>query len=398
VAFLLLAALIFSKAKTGFDDFDEVKERELLNPSYSYKEKNAGGCYAFFKTLPTFFDYKIKPQVVTKPFATTYKKDKELTSGNNLYILVTDSLLVTKQDVADMISYAESGNDLFLALHSPDSLLFAKLGLSMPRVYADKHVEQHFINPAFASDTIFSRDSIFGGSWFNVMDTSRTTILGTDEYHRPNLVKIKVDKGNFIVSLMPTTLINFFLMHKNNMKCLEKEMSYTEYSVNNVYWDEYYKYLTIRRSDGDFNEWQVLMRYPAMRWALILAILLMLIYILFEGKRRQRIIPDKAVLANNSLEFVNALGQLYYNQHDNVNLARKIIQQWLEFIRNRYYLSTSYLNDGFINTLSHKSGVPLGTVKVIIEQIHEIQLAEQISDESLKVFYKNIQAFYLNTK
>jgi hypothetical protein len=140
------------------------------------------------------------------------------------------------------------------------------------------------------------------------------------------------------------------------------------------------------------------MRYPAMRWALWLAILLLIIYIIFEGKRRQRIIPDKPVITNNSLEFVNALGQLYYQQHDNANLGRKIIQQWLEFIRTRFYMNTNYLNDTFINTLSHKSGIPVDAVREIMDSIHHIQLADQVSDDFLNTFYKNIQAFYLNTK
>jgi hypothetical protein len=140
------------------------------------------------------------------------------------------------------------------------------------------------------------------------------------------------------------------------------------------------------------------MRYPALVWALWLLLALLLIYVIFESKRRQRIIPDKVVLTNNSLEFVEAMGQLYYQQHDNRNLARKIILQWLEYIRSRYYLNTNHLNDAFAKTLAHKSGVPLEDVDKILDSIHFIQLADNITDVHLKDFYNNIQAFYLNTK
>lgn len=181
------------------------------------------------------------------------------------------------------------------------------------------------------------------------------------------------------------------------MVSLERQLAYTNLYMDHVYWDEFYKYQSFRQS-GDFSEWQVLMRYPAMRWALWLAVALLLIYLLFESKRRQRIIPEKPILINNSLEFVDALGQLYYQQHDNRNLAQKIILQWQEFIRTRYYLNTNTLDAAFADALSRKAVMPLEQVNDILKSIQEVQSGYTVTDEYLQRFYKNIQAFYLNTK
>lgn len=396
--FLLLVFLILSSAKPGDNNADEL---DLTKQSFSYKDKKPGGCYVFYKVLSEFYSVNVKPLIVTKPFAATYKKDKDLGSGYNLYVLVSKNLYATKQDVADMISFVTAGNQLFLAVSNPDSLLLEKLHLKTESDSAYLYYqgsEQHYVNPSLAPDTLFQRNGIPGGRHFTKIDSAKTTILGTDYQNRPNLIKINVGDGSILFSLQPSTVTNYFLMHDKNMASLEHELSYSNYYQDHVYWDEFYKYQDYRQSDSDFSEWQVLMRYPAMRWAVWLALLLLVMYILFEGKRRQRIIPDKPVLANNSMEFVNALGQLYYHQHDNGNLGRKIVQQWLEFIRTRYYLNTSYLNDTFSNTLAHKSGIPLEKVHSILNSIHHIQLSDQVTDEELKTFYKNIQAFYLNTK
>lgn len=394
---VLLLIFVVAASVQNIQDLDA----ELQKQSFNYKEKKPGGCYVLFKALPELYSTEIKPKVVTKPFADTYKKDKELASGYNLYILVSDKLYATAQDVKDMLTYAEQGNQLFLAVNTPDSLLLKRLGLTVAmdssHVYY-KYSEQHYVNPALAPDTAFSCKDIPGGDYFTSMDTSITTILGTDGRHRPNFIRVTSGSGSILISLNPSAVTNYFLMHGNNIASMGKEFSYTNNYQGNIYWDEYYKYQDYKRSEGDFSEWQVLMRYPAMRWALWLAILLLIIYIVFEGKRRQRIIPDKPVITNNSLEFVNALGQLYYQQHDNANLGQKIIQQWLEFIRTRFYMNTSYLNDTFIATLAHKSGIPADTVREIIDSIHHIRLADQVSDDFLNTFYKNIQAFYLNTK
>jgi hypothetical protein len=174
-------------------------------------------------------------------------------------------------------------------------------------------------------------------------------------------------------------------------------MSYLINDAGNVYWDDFYNSQHSAQS-GDFSEWQVLMRYASMRWALWLAVVLLLLYVVFESKRRQRIIPDKPPVTNTSLEFVDAIGQLYYQQHNNYNLAHKMIIHFMEYIRSRYYLNTNVLNDEFIASLARKSLVPEGEIRALLQMVHHIQLEENISDDDLKDFYNRIQQFYINTK
>lgn len=393
---ILLLVLASRNLPDNEEDFD------LSKQSFSYKDKKPGGCYVAYKALPHFFAYySTKPHIVTKSFTRTYSKDEVLSSGTgNVYILVTDKLYASKEDVQNMLQYVKLGNELYIAANEPDSLLLEWLGIKLAKRTSWPLIDssiQHYVNPHLAPDTAFSRQGIFSGRYFSDMDTAITTILGTDADHRPNFVKVYYGEGSVFISLNPSGLTNYFLLYRDNIKSMERQLNYTNYYTEHVYWDEYYKYLRYRTS-GDFSEWQVLMRYPAMRWALWLIVLLLLIYVFFESKRRQRIIPDKPVLTNNSLEFVEALGQLYYQQHDNANLGRKIIQQWTEFIRNRYYLGTNHLDDIFAEALSRKAVIPLLQVKDILQQIHDIQVADKVSDDSLKRFYKNIQAFYLNSK
>ncbi len=306
-----------------------------------------------------------------------------------------------------MLQFASIGNQLFLALNYPDSVLAERLGVRVTdvmkdsialkatggRVYAG--TRQHYVNPYLAPDTAFSREDIYRGTYFTRLDTAQTTILGTDGRHA-NFVRISYGKGDVFLLLNPSTLTNYFLMHQYNIASLEKQVAYTYNNPSGIYWDEYYKYLDGPRRD--FSEWEVLMRYPGLRWALWLFLALVLIYVLFEGKRRQRIIPDRELLTNNSLEFADTLGQLYYQQGNNRNLAQKMIVHWTEYVRNRFYLNTAHLNTAFIHTLAHKSGMSQGTVQEIVDSIHHIHLSDHISDDYLAHFYKSIQAFYLNTK
>jgi len=373
----------------------------LEKQTFSYKDKDPGGCYVMFESLPSLYDGG-HPSVVSKPFAASAKKDATLRSGEGvIYYLVANRLFTTVEDVDSMIEFVNRGNQLFIASVDLDSILLSRLYTKVSEHYSSNvfgklRSEEHFVNPALAPDTVYARDSIVDGRYFSLLDTARTTILGTDRMNRANFVRINVGRGQVFLLLQPSVLTNYFLLYKKNIGLLEKMAGYT-YGYSSVYWDEFYKYHQYPQQ-GEFSQWSVLMRYPALRWALWLLVALLLLYALFESKRRQRIIPDKEVLTNNSLEFVEALGQLYYQQHDNVNLAGKITLQWQEFIRTKYYLNTNPMDDEFIHRLSHKAGMPLADVEAIIDSIHFIQNADKMSDASLKSFYSKIQAFYLNTK
>lgn len=402
---LLLLLLIALLIAGNLPDNQRISPLEFARQSFSYKDKKPGGCYVAFQTLPHLFNEQTL-KVVTKPFARTYEKDGSLGRGQGgLYILVAQKLYTTEKDLNAMLSFVASGNQLFLAVNEPDSLLLQHLGFRMDSTNAITYMQatsvQHYVNPHLAPDTTFSRSGIYGGWAFSSVDTPNTTILGTNGLmksgaHQPNFIRVSYGKGDVFVLLNPSSFTNYFLLTKHNIASLERQMAYTYNDAVNVYWDEYYKYQNGPQTN--FSEWQVLMRYPPLRWALWLFLALVLLYVLFESKRRQRIIPDKPALANNSLEFVEALGQLYYQQHHNKNLAQKMILHWTEYIRSRFYLNTNYLNPAFTDALSRKSGMPHPAVKEIVDNIHQIQLSEYISDEYLQQFYKSIHQFYLNTK
>lgn len=120
---------------------------------------------------------------------------------------------------------------------------------------------------------------------------------------------------------------------------------------------------------------------------------------LFEGKRKQRIIPIIAPLRNDSVSFVETVGRLYYNKGNHTNLAEKMVQQFLEWVRTNYFLNTNQLNDAFIHQLTIKSGQADATVRELMEMIHEIKLASvKIDDAYLYQLYNTIQQFYKNKR
>lgn len=397
VVLLLVVLVIIGGNLTG--NMGE-QSTDMLQSSFSSKDKRAGGAYAAFKMLPQLFA-KHSVQVVTKPFARTYEKETELKYSGNAYILVANQLFTTEKDVDAMLEYVAPGNELFIAVNMPDPYLAKQLRFNTVESsnLQQKKISlvQSYKDEIVPVDTSFSYPGMISGNYFSDTDTTTTTILGSNYKNKPNFIRISYSRGYIYLLLNPYTFTNYFLLYQRNVAALETQLSYMENHSSNVYWDDFYNGQHSAQS-GDFSEWQVLMRYPSMRWALWLGVALLLLYVIFEGKRRQRIIPDKPAFNNTSLEFVDAIGQLYYQQHNNYNLAHKMILHFLEYIRTRYYISTNLLNEEFVAALSRKSAISETDIRQLLQMMHHIQLEGNISDEYLQEFYKRIQLFYLNTK
>src|SRR6185437_7787947 len=99
-----------------------------------------------------------------------------------------------------------------------------------------------------------------------------------------------------------------------------------------VTWDQYY---SVGRED-DGSTMRVFLRNTRLRWAFYIAFFGLILFVLYEMKRRQRIIPVIEPLENSTISFVNVVGQVYYEQHDNVNIGNKKIQYFLEHLRTQY--------------------------------------------------------------
>jgi hypothetical protein len=162
----------------------------------------------------------------------------------------------------------------------------------------------------------------------------------------------------------------------------------------NLYWDTYYT----QGSEGSESPMRVFLDNPNLRWAFYIAAFSLLIFVLYEMKRRQRIIPVIPPLNNTSVEFAGIVGQVYYEQRNNGNIAQKKAAYFLEHIRAGYHLRTQVFDEEFITALSQKSGSKTELIKTLTQQIIFINTNSQISDNELIDFNHNIEQFYTQSR
>jgi hypothetical protein len=113
------------------------------------------------------------------------------------------------------------------------------------------------------------------------------------------------------------------------------------------------------------------MSQPALKWAWYLFLIGLLIFIIFNAKRKQRIVPILKPLPNLTLDFTKTIGNLYYQEGDHDNIIDKKIIYFLERIRNEYLIDTTKLDDEFIKKLHHKSGKEVSDITELVFLINE---------------------------
>ena len=162
-----------------------------------------------------------------------------------------------------------------------------------------------------------------------------------------------------------------------------------------VFYDDYYHKKNYREDDNkSFSALDEILKHPALAIAFWISLALLLLYIFFGGKRKQRIVPVIEPVKNTSIAFTEAVAGLYLSEKNNKNIAEKMISYFSEYIRTRYFLNLHGANTDFITALSKKSGVPAEHVQSLYHTIEQIGLAHEVSDFELLALNEQIQLFY----
>ena len=158
--------------------------------------------------------------------------------------------------------------------------------------------------------------------------------------------------------------------------------------------DQYYT----EGDEGNDSPMRVFLSIPALQWAYYITIFSLLAFVIFEMKRRQRIIPVIEPLTNTTLEFVTVVGQVYYEKHDNANIVHKKIIYFLTHLRDAYHLKTNKLDEDFIEKLVAKVDIDSAFAKKLVGYINFISVKERVTDAELIELNKLIEQFYIKSR
>jgi hypothetical protein len=369
-----------------------------LNESLSKTDKAPFGTYITYRQLQNMYRlHTISDK--KQPFTSTWN---EIGDTASLYVCITPYLFVNDEEVKAMMDYVYAGNSLFVASNYIDDNL-----LNQANCTTDFKLFDGFTNTdSLRVTNTSSFDSSFSyyykpfNNSFVKHDTLFSKVLGYNEKHKPNYIVYFHGKGKLFLHCDPRAFSNYFILKNENYKYLQEAFSYTSDAPQHIYWDDYYRRRFSRRSsssDKNFSSFSEIMKHPPLKAAFWLGLILLLLFITWGAKRRQRIIPKIKPNENTSVTFTETIGRLYLQKKDNKNIAEKSCTYFNEHIRNKYFLNTGTVNEDFITTLSRKSGVEREKVDSLYRAIHHVNTSDSIDDYQLLSLNEQIQYFYKNS-
>lgn len=369
-----------------------------LKETFAKKDKNPFGSYVFYTQLKHIF-YQNEVNTKKDNFETVWHGISDTAS---VYVVISKNVYLTEAGQKAMLDYVNEGNFLFIYSENIDSSLLDSLGCKVNQTqYAGVENMKYTsvtLSPAYYNDTLaYTYFYLPLINHFVKYDTSITNVLGTGERGKPNYLEVFYGKGRFYLHCEPRVLSNYFLLQKDNYQYLQNLFAFSDIRPEHVYWDDYYNKKNYPPSEqGNKSGIQLLLQYPATARAFWLLLLLLALYILFGGKRRQRIVETIIPNTNTTVAFTETVGHLYLQKKDNRNIADKMIMYFMEFIRKQYYLNTSQINDEFIETLSRKSNVSKENTAEVFRSIKLVNNSFEISDQQLLLLNQQIDIFYKN--
>lgn len=200
----------------------------------------------------------------------------------------------------------------------------------------------------------------------------------------PAAVSVPYGKGEVIFVSSPLLFTNYGMLEGNTSVYIFRLMSYL--ADLPVYRTEAYV-KTDAMLVAEQSPFREFIKRPPLRWALYLALLGVVLFMIFTARRRQRVIPIMSKPANRSLEFIQLIGTLYYQRKDHVDLVRKKFKLFAEELRKTAGVDISDVNtdDREYLLLAEKTGMNSDRLKKMIRQIRLVLHSEgNISVEEMR--------------
>lgn len=391
VFLLVLAALVYMEA---------TKPRPInWYPSYSKADKIPLGTYVLHDLMEHSFKGNFNEKYIP-PFEAL--RDSTLAGT---YFFVNNSINFDQTELDSLFTWAKKGNTVFVSANYLGNTLLDTLKLNTnTEVSIEKIGTQpllKLVNKKFAHQKPFHIKKDFPVRFFSEIDTLSQTVLGVSGIYmdtlairepRINFIQVPMGKGRILLHLQPEIFSNYFLLTEENATHAAQVLSY----INNgttLYWDNYYK----SGKRVDISPLRVLLDNKHFKWAYYFVLIGALLFIIFEGRRKQRSIPIVKPLANKTYEYTRTIAGMYLDKNEHHLLAQKQVALFMEFIRTRLRVPTEKINERFYKSVAERSGNTLEETLNLFALIEKINSQNYTSQTELVTLYNEIRDYKTKT-
>ncbi|MEJ0033960.1 MAG: hypothetical protein WDO15_28145 [Bacteroidota bacterium] len=271
-----------------------------------------------------------------------------------------------------MKTFLSDGNNVFIATFEPPGPLVSAVYANVCEAeltydYSiDSVVRANFYHPSLHKSSDYEFRFRYGAKdipyFWRSLDRSALcdtvvefTSLGYQAKDRVNYLRITygANNGNLYLHTSPLMFSNYFLTKPDKREYATSVFAHL--TGDNLIWDEVSKVPFTNMENPYESPLYYIMQQPALKYAWWMLLAGALLYIIFASKRTQRIIPVLEPKTNTSLEFLNVISSLHYQNPDHLDMARKKMKYFLYFIRAKYGINTQTFTPEHVKRLAEKA-------------------------------------------
>lgn len=369
-------------------------------PSYAKQHKVPFGTYIFREQLDRIFSPDNIQDINLSPYEFLLNKP----DVKGTYVFINNQITFGKVELDELLEWTSQGNTLFIAANNFETELLEELNLETSIISTFNNFDNEYAlklkNTVFNEATYnFDKSNLmYFFSEIDMLNTSAVGIINNRsgdsnnlKTEHINIIKQPYGNGDIILSTFPQAFTNYFILSAPNNEYTANVTSYIN-DAKPIYLDSHYK------SGKSFfsSPLYVLLNNKELKWAYYIMLIGVLIYVLFEGKRKQRAIPIVNPLKNQTLDYTRTIANMYYEKEQHKVLAQHKIQHFLEYIRLHLHLSTTDFDETFFANLSARSNNSIEATQQLFKLIELIQNKTQITHKELERLNALIEKFKSN--
>lgn len=344
----------------------EMNKKPVLDwrKNYNVEKKTPFGLYIFDQESTALFKGKLE-KVRVSPY--TYYQKNQYKKPHNILIIQKKLDDVSWEYI---INEVDNGSDVMWFTNDTTAKLRDTLGFRFKTVSFEDNYYLQLTDKKLTGSRLLI-DKLPDNQGFSYI-RSDIEILGKTLHKKSNnessisadFVKINFGKGHFYVHSEPLILTNYYFLKSKN-KYLENVLSYLP--------DRQTVWFVETDMPLSMSPMRFILNNPPLRYAWYLLLLGLLIFVLFNAKRKQRIVPVIEPLKNTSLDFIRSIGNLYLQEGDFHEMMAKKAQYFLNRIRMDLLIDTQHLDEQFIIKLHLKTGKNIELIKEAVALVKKGQ-------------------------
>ncbi len=369
------------------------------------------GSKILYEMMPHLFEGHVFEAVDVPPFELA--TDTTLQHVN--YVFLTRYFRPDDVEAEALLAFVARGNAIFVAAEFIAEDFASRLGVFVTynTTYTDSSLMENFdladstrINLVhrrlekkegyfYSRDLLKTSFDVYADSLENLefhgaYGPLKHTVLGTYVDGEPNFIRIELGEGQLLLSTAPLAFTNYNLLQDDNADYAYAALSFLP--VQTTLWDRYYKpNKSVARTPLRF-----VLSSPALKTAYYFGMGLLLMFMLMQIRRKQRVIPVVEAKQNTTVEFAHTMGRLYFNRGDHANLAEKMLAQFRHYVQQRLFLPAHRLQDISVEKVASRTGLENKEIESLISYMQQIEQSEKLDENQLQSLSAKLDAFYAN--